>query len=174
MRIINPFNRTIVNKLIPIILFMLFAFSANAQSQDDKQQMQVLSQRVDSLAHELSYLKLTYEINELNSDLIQFKDDVSITALNVQLNLYNRNFDRELGRAYQENLKSCENQRKSFDNLVKAKKDMFAISIHTLQFTDIELNILNCRYELIDDILDSLDHSMNVLKIAIDAYTEAM
>ena len=122
---------------------MLFAFSANAQSQDDKQQMQVLSQRVDSLAHELSYLKLTYEINELNSDLIQFKDDVSITALNVQLNLYNRNFDRELGRAYQENLKSCENQRKSFDNLVKAKKDMFAISIHTLQFTDIELNILN-------------------------------
>ncbi len=38
----------------------------------------------------------------------------------------------------------------------------------------VELNILNCRYELIDDILNSLDQSMNLLKIAIDAYTDAM
>lgn len=163
-----------MNKLIPILLLLLFASSANAQSQGDKQQMQALIQRVDSLAHELSYLKLTYEINTLNSDLISFKNEVYATALEVQINLYNRNFDRKLGRVYQGYFKSCENKRKSFDSLVKAKKDLFAIMMYTQQYTENELNSLIASYGLIDDILDSLDESMKLMGIAIDAYMDAM
>lgn len=163
-----------MNKLISIILFVLFAFSANAQPQDSQLQMQTLVQKVDSLAHELSYLKLTYEINTLNSDLISFKNDVYATALDVQINLYNRNFNRKLGRVYRDYYRSCESKRESFEGLVKAKKDLFVIMTYTQQYTESELNLLMRSYGLIDDILDSLDKSMSLLKISIDAYEDML
>lgn len=163
-----------MNKFISFILLLLFTSYANAQSQDNQQEMQALTQKVDSLAHELSYLKLSYEINSLNSDLISFKNDVYTTALDVQINLYNRNFNRSLGRAYRENYESSENKRKSYDSLIKAKKDYFALMIYTQSYTESEIQLLMGSYGLIDDILDSLDNSMNLLKLAIDAYIDMM
>ncbi len=172
---INPINRSVVNKLITILfLLFFFASSAKAQSQDNQQQVQALVQKVDSLAHELSYLKLTYEINTLNSDLISFKNEVYTTALEVQINLYTRNYNRSLGRAYRDNYKSCENRRKSFDELIKAKKKMFALMIYTQEYTTNEINVLISSYELIGDILDSLDSSMSLLKNMTDTYIDMM
>ena len=76
--------------LCPLVL-VLSIFSVNAQSQDSQEEMQTLVQRVDSLEHELSYLKLTYELSTLNSDMTLFSNAMDIKSLELQLNLYNRN-----------------------------------------------------------------------------------
>lgn len=60
-----------MNKFLCSLVFVLSFSSVHAQSNDSQKEIQTLVQRVDSLEHELSYLKLTYELNTLNSDIIQ-------------------------------------------------------------------------------------------------------
>lgn len=163
-----------MKKIIPILILIFFASSAKAQSQDNQQQLQTLVQKVDSLAHELSYLKLNYEINALNSDILTFKNMLNATALEVQMNLFNRNFDSRLGRAYNETYKSCESRRKSIDELVKSMKDTFSLMINTQSYTNKEISVLTSNYDLTEKILVSLDTTMNVLKIVIEAYMDEM
>lgn len=52
-----------MNKFLCSLVFVLSFSSVHAQSNDSQKEIQTLVQRVDSLEHELSYLKLTYELN---------------------------------------------------------------------------------------------------------------
>lgn len=61
--------RTVLSFLVSVLSFI----SIQAQSQNSQMEMQALVHRVDSLEHELSYLKLTYELYTLNSDIIMFE-----------------------------------------------------------------------------------------------------
>ena len=80
-----------------LLVLVLSIFSVNAQSQNSQEKMQTLVQRVDSLEHELSYLKLSYELSTLNSDITLFSNEINIKTLEIQLDLYNRNFNSQLG-----------------------------------------------------------------------------
>ena len=96
-----------MKKILFVLVFVLFAISIRAQSQDqlpqDQQvELQSLIQKVDSLEHELSYIKLTYELYTLNSDIKMFANEAYTKSIAIQLNLYNRNFDSKLGKSYQQ------------------------------------------------------------------------
>lgn len=58
-----------MKKLLFLCLFALTFCSGFAQSQKPQENNQVLVQRIDSLEHELSYLKLSYDLYTLNSDM---------------------------------------------------------------------------------------------------------
>ena len=51
---------------------------------------------------------------------------------------------------------------------------MFALMIYTQEYTTNEINVLISSYELIGDILDSLDSSMSLLKNMTDTYIDMM
>ena len=86
-----------MNKFLCSLVFVLSFSSVHAQSNDSQKEIQTLVQRVDSLEHELSYLKLTYELNTLNSDITMFANEVYTKSIAIQLDLYNRNFNSKLG-----------------------------------------------------------------------------
>ena len=102
-----------------IILFSVYAFSISiqAQSQDSQIEVHALVHRVDSLEHELSYLKLTYELYTLNSDLTMFANEVYTKSIAIQLDLYNRNFNSKLGQSYQQYYESCLHKKQSIHRL---------------------------------------------------------
>lgn len=117
-----------------LIVFILSLISIQAQSQNPLPQnsqvdMQTLVHRVDSLEHELSYLKLTYELNELNSDIIMFANEVEIQYITLQLKYYNRNFDYKLGESYQQYYESCQGRKQVINGLIEAKKILVPLEI---------------------------------------------
>ena len=159
-----------------IILFSVYAFSISiqAQSQDSQIEVHALVHRVDSLEHELSYLKLTYELYTLNSDLTMFANEVYTKSFAIQLDLYNRNFNSKLGQSYQQYYESCLHKKQSIHRLIEAKKKFFTLKVITYPYTESELDTLMASYNVIDDAYDTLEHSMNMLKITINAYRELM
>lgn len=159
--------------LCPLVL-VLSIFSVNAQSQDSQEEMQTLVQRVDSLEHELSYLKLTYELSTLNSDMTLFSNAMDIKSLEIQLNLYNRNFNSQLGYAYQRYYKSCQDKKQSISELIEAKKTFFVLKVITYPFSGSEMNTLKASYNVIDNAYESIGNSMDLLKIVIDAYNKSL
>lgn len=168
-----------MKKILFVLVFVLFAISIQAQPQDQPPQdqqveLQSLIQKVDSLEHELSYLKLTYELYTLNSDIKMFANEAYTKSIAIQLNLYNRNFDSKLGKSYQQYYESCLNQKQSIFRLIEATKEFFTLKVITYPYTESELSTLMARYNVIDDAYDCLEQSLNMLKITIDAYQELM
>ncbi len=157
-----------------LLVLVLSIFSVNAQSQNSQEKMQTLVQRVDSLDHELSYLKLTYELSTLNSDMELFSNAINIKSLDIQLNLYNRNFDSQLGYAYQRYYKSCQERKQSISELIEAKKTFFVLKVITYPFSESEMNTLKTSYNVIDNAYKSIETSMELLKIVVDAYNKSL
>ena len=140
-----------------LLVLVLSIFSVNAQSQNSQEKMQTLVQRVDSLEHELSYLKLTYELSTLNSDMTLFSNAINIKSLDIQLNLYNRNFNSQLGYAYQRYYKSCQERKQSISELIEAKKTFFVLKVITYPFSESEMNTLKTSYNVIDNAYKSIE-----------------
>lgn len=157
-----------------LLVLVLSIFSVNAQSQNSQEKMQTLVQRVDSLEHELSYLKLTYELSTLNSDMTLFSNAINIKSLDIQLNLYNRNFNSQLGYAYQRYYKSCQERKQSISELIEAKKTFFVLKVITYPFSESEMNTLKTSYNVIDNAYKSIETSMELLKIVMDAYNKSL
>ena len=156
------------------LVLVLSIFSVNAQSQNSQEKMQTLVQRVDSLEHELSYLKLTYELSTLNSDMTLFSNEIHSKSLEIQLYIYNRNFKSQLGNAYQQYYKSCQEKKQSISELIEAEKTFFVLKVITYPFSESEMNALKAKYKVIDKAYDSLSKSMELFKIVMDAYNESL
>ncbi len=157
-----------------LLVLVLSIFSVNAQSQNSQEKKQTLVQRVDSLEHELSYLKLTYELSTLNSDMTLFSNAINIKSLEIQLNLYNRNFNSQLDYAYQRYYKSCQERKQSISELIESKKTFFVLKVITYPFSESEMNTLNASYNVIDNAYESIGKSMELLKIVVDAYNKSL
>lgn len=156
------------------LVLVLSIFSVNAQSQNSQEKMQTLVQRVDSLEHELSYLKLTYELSTLSSDMTLFSNEIHSKSLEIQLYIYNRNFNSQLGNAYQQYYKSCQEKKQSISELIEAEKTFFVLKVITYPFSESEMNALKAKYKVIDKAYDSLSKSMELFKIVMDAYNESL
>ena len=157
-----------------LLVLVLSIFSVNAQSQNSQEKMQTLVQRVDSLEHELSYLNLTYELSTLNSDMTLFSNAIDIKSLEIQLNLYTRNFNSQLGYAYQRYYKSCQEHKQSISKLIEAKKTFFVLKVITYPFSESEMNRLKESYNAIDNAYELIGNSMELLKVVVDAYNNSL
>lgn len=86
----NEFRKELV-----LILVLLCTTIAYAQKNDssfmvapaDSTKDISLTQRVDSLEHELSYIKLSYELYTLNNDLSIFNNDIGVRTNAIQINI---------------------------------------------------------------------------------------
>lgn len=163
-----------MRKLLFFLVCALSSISIQAQSQDSQMEVHTLVHRVDSLEHELSYLNLTYELYTLNSDITMFANEVYTKSIALQLNLYNRIFNSKLGQSYQQYYESCLHKKQSLYRLIEAKKEFFTLKVITYSYTESELDTLMAKYNIIDSAFDTLEQSMSMLKITIDAYKELM
>lgn len=163
-----------MNKILCTLLLVLSFFSINAQAQVSQEEMQALVQRVDSLEHELAYLKLSCNLSDLKNDISIFTNNINATQLAIQTNFYHRNFNSKLGNAYQRNYKASLIRKQSISYLIDTLKSYFNFNISTHTYTETELATLKACFGSINAAYDSLEEAMSLLKITIDTYNEAL
>ena len=163
-----------MNKFLFFLAFVLISFSVHAQSQDPGEDIQKLVYKVDSLEHELSYLKLTYELSVLNSDMTMFTNGVNIKTIEIQLNLYNRIFNSQLGDMYQQYYEACQHRKQSISELIEVKKTFLGLKVLTYPYTENELNVLMQQHDQVNSAYETLERSMDLLKVTVDAYNESL
>lgn len=163
-----------MDKFLYSLVFIFCFFSINVKSQDSISEIQSLVQRVDSLEHELSYLKLTYELNSLNSDILIFVNDIKNEVMEIRLNIYNRNFDYDLYNSYKSYYKSCIRKKETLKGLIDVKKYYFTVKVVTFPFSESEMDILMSNYRLIDDTYDVLEKSINLFEVVVNAYRDLL
>lgn len=133
-----------------------------------------LTQRIDSLEHELSYIKLSYELYTLNNDLSTFKNEIGIASNAIQINIYTRNFDYELYKSYKDNYEANKDRLLSFQELIEAKKTYFWLKIITYPYTENEKKMLLLSYTTIDKGYSALESSLKLMKVCLDMYKDSL
>ena len=133
-----------------------------------------LTQRIDSLEHELSYIKLSYELYTLNNDLSTFKNEIGIASNAIQINIYTRNFDYELYKSYKDNYEANKDKLLSFQELIEAKKTYFWLKIITYPYTENEKKMLLLSYTTIDKGYSALESSLKLMKVCLDMYKDSL
>ena len=150
-------NTKFMNKILCLLAFSLSFLSVHAQSHNSQNDVQTLIHRVDSLEHELSYLKLTYELNAIKSEITIFANEVSSTSNSIQINLNNRTFYKELGDMYQKYFESCQYRKQSISENIEANGKLLFLKIATYSYTESELKILKGYYNVINNSYDALE-----------------
>lgn len=161
-----------MNKIIISFIFALSFFTAQAVSQNDKKDISTisLSQKVDSLEHELSYLRMSYELSSLNNDITMFVNEIYTKSLAIQLNILSRYLDRRLTKSYTEYYDACKYKQNSISELITVKKTFFNLKYITSDFSKEESNVLLKSIDVIDSAYDSLESSMSLLKVSLETY----
>lgn len=169
-RLIIPFSSMRI--LVFLFISIFSAISVQAQSQDLEKEMQIMVNRVDSLEHELAYLKLTFELGSKIASIDMFNSTVYTYGLSIQLNYYNRNIDLNYAKSNQELYESFQSRFLTEKESMSSLKLLFHLTVASSHFTEDELNVLNTQYDALDNSLDQLNKSMNLYKICVEGYTE--
>lgn len=162
----------IMEKILCLIVFMLSCFTIHAQSQNQQEEIKALVQRVDSLEHELSYLKLSYELNTLYTDMTMLTSQVEIKLSDIKMDIYHRNFNPQFVDMYQRYYESCQGQKQAFSKNIEATKELFFLKVMTHSYSETELSVLNASYERIDKVFESLETTIDYFKAIADVYAK--
>lgn len=163
-----------MNKFLLSLVFVLSLFTIQAHAQDSREELQSLIHKVDSLEHELAYLKLSYELDRLNSNLSTFAHELHLKYSDIQINVLYQIFNSELANAYNKYYEVCQEKQLSSLSLIESVKEVYILSILTHQFSEDELNSLKARYDLIGYSYDSVCKTMEMLKIATEMYNNVL
>lgn len=163
-----------MNKFLFSLVLTLLSFPTYACAQNSQEELRTLVHRVDSLEHELSYLKLNYDLKTLNYDINMFANEVYANYIGIKLDLYIRNFDTRLGEVLRQNYKAYKEKQEAISRLIEITKQSFNLKILIYPYSEKELNVLKSGYDTIDTAYDTLKGAMNLLKIVVDAYNESL
>lgn len=167
-------TNTDMNKILFSLVFVLFSFPTYVYAQNSQEDLRALIQKVDSLEHELSYLKLSYDLQTLNYDINMFANEVYARSIAIELSFRHQNFDSRLGDMYQGYYEACQSKKESLEGLIDIRKKYFILRTMTYPYSKTELSTLKASYDVIDDAYDTLESSMDLLKVILDAYLEAL
>ena len=123
-----------MNKFLFSLVLTLLSFPTYACAQNSQEELRTLVQRVDSLEHELSYLKLNYDLKTLNNDITTLTNEVYANYIGIKLDLYLRNFDTRLGEVLRQNYKAYKEKQEAISGLVEITKQSFNLKIATIYF----------------------------------------
>ena len=130
------------------------------------------SEGVDSLEHELSYLKLSYDLNTLNTDISMFVNEVSIKSADIRMDIVNREFYPAYSDLLQEYYESIEGKKQAFSGLIESTKRYYFVKVMTYPYSKVELDALEAKYRVMDRAYKTLETAMGLLKLLIDEYNE--
>lgn len=132
--------------------------------------MQALVQRVDSLEHELLYLRLSYEINSLYADINLFANDLYTQSIAIELATYTGNFDTALAQACQMIYEQYLLKKESTSKLIAAKQIFLVSKASPEILSEKELSLLLEQGSALDTAFKAVEAASNKLKTAIDGY----
>lgn len=159
-------------KLFFTLVFVLSFTSIHAQAQDPQVEINALTQRVDSLEHDLTYLELCNKLSELDSDIKILTNEVTIKALGIKIDLFHNNVSSKLGSVYPSLYEGYQSNAESTKELIIKTATYCILKASVSNFTPSEKDYLESKIDILNTHFKSLEGSLKVFKIVMDEYTK--
>lgn len=157
---------------LALILSLSFV-TVNAQS-SEQEEIKTLTQRVDSLEHELTFLQLKYELSELVNEMSIFEGCVNRASITLQIYCTQKDYDFDLYESIKGNYLASKERFDSFPESIDILKEYVAYKITTYPFPEKEKELLITKCNALDMELRVVESSLTVYKNALELYKKGL
>lgn len=162
-----------MKKLFVTLALILSFFSINAQS-PEQEEIKTLTQRVDSLEHELTFLQLKYELSELINEMSFFEGSVNRASLTLQIYCAQNNYDFDLYESIKGNYLASKERFDSFPESIDILKEYVAFINTTHSLSENEKGLLISKCNTLDTELRLVESSLTVYKNVLELYKKGL
>ena len=163
-----------MKKVLLLIISVLFAIQANAQTQEESPAVTIdsLSTKLEELQHNYDFLYCDYKLYQIQTNLGQLSQDIQITNNELTIKICFGQYNRDMYIVYSENYDDkCENYN-AFKRQFEVVQKLVITKTVTTGFTESELNVFNACIETIESAMKvveaSLEYYDGLLKIYKD------
>lgn len=154
-----------MKKVLLLIVSVLFAIQANAQTQEESPTVTIdsLSTKLAELQHNYDFLYCDYQLYQIETSLKELSQDIRITNNELTIKICFGQYDRDIYIAYSEDYNArCENYD-AFKRKFEVVQELVTIKIATTGFTESELNVFNA-------CIETIESAMKVVEAALEYY----
>lgn len=159
-------------RLIYIVIssiILVFPFDSEAQTNTESK-IEELSVKIDSLTHQIDYIKMSYEVYVLNTDLKIFTQDVNSQIKDMKMNIYHHDCDRDMYRMYSRMYDAYRDNLESRKELIESKQRLFIVMMISREWSEKELNVLTQSYDMTKGIFHQAELTLDMMKDILDIY----
>lgn len=159
-----------MKKIFCLLLFVVSFTAVMAQSKKQQEEKPALEQRVDSLQHELAFLKAKYELEQLNSQMQMYSYGIDIKVNAIDIDRARKIFESRLATAFQSDYESFKGLTNALKERVDSTKLFTVLQLMKYSFSDSEVQALKYQINILDLSLDALEKHLDLYKISLDEY----
>ena len=163
-----------MKKVLLLIISVLFAIQANAQTQEESPAVTIdsLSTKLAKLQHNYDFLYCDYNLYQIKTDLNQLSQDIQITnnelTIKICFGQYNRDFYTVLSENYDSYCNLYDSYKRNFESL----RELVTIKTITTDFTEPELNLFNSYIESIESAMKVVEKGLKYYDRLLKIYKD--
>lgn len=150
-----------MKKIFCLLLFVVSFTAVMAQSKKQQEEKPALEQRVDSLQHELAFLKAKYELEQLNSQMQMYSYGIDIKVNAIDIDRARKIFESRLATAFQSDYESFKGLTNALKERVDSTKLFTVLQLMKYSFSDSEVQALKYQINILDLSLDALEKHLD-------------
>lgn len=155
------------------LFFSIFPLKIFAEN-DNHSKLDSLNSQIEILSHDLDYLRLTYEIYALNTDLKILTMEIGNQIKDIKMSIYHRDFDWKMYKQYKELYNAYQKNLISTKELIAAKQQYFLVKALSSNLTENEKSLLSRSHGMTEGIYNQAELSIEMMKSALDIYYKYM
>ena len=163
-----------MKKVLLLIISMLFAIQANAQTQEEAPAVTIdsLSTKLTELQHNYDFLYCDYKLYQIRTDLDQLSHDIKIIRNELSIDIYHERCDRDFYTVLSEDYDAkCE-----FYDVIKRKfeavQKLIITKTVTTSFTESELNLFSTYIETIESAMKVVEEGLKYYDRLLKIYKD--
>ena len=154
-----------------VISLNFFAFPLGSKAQTVTGSKIVdLSVQIDSLTHQIDYIKMSYEAYVLNTDLKIFTHDVNSQIKDMKMDILHRNYDRDMYKMYSRTYDVYRDELEATKELIESKQRLFIAMLILRKWSEEERNMLIKNYEITEGLYNKAELTLDMMKDILDLY----
>ena len=163
-----------MKKVLLLIISVLFAIQANAQTQEDAPAVTIdsLSTKLVELQHKYDFLYCDYNFNQISTGLCQLSQDVKININELDIRIHHGRYDRDLYTLYSEDYDAKCELYDAFKRKFEVVQELVTIEIVTTGFTESELNVFSACTKTIESAMKAVESDLRTYDAILKIYRD--
>lgn len=163
-----------MKKVLLLIISVLFAIQANAQTQEEAPAVTIdsLSTKLAELQHNYDFLYCDYKLCQMKTDLDQLSQDIKIRVSELNIDIHHERYDHDLYTLRSENYDSYCNLYDTYKRNFESLRKLVTIKIITTEFTEPELDLFNSYIETIELCMGFVESNLRLYDLCLKNYRD--
>ena len=163
-----------MKKVLLLIISVLFAIQANAQTQEEAPAVTIdsLSTKLAELQHNYDFLYCDFKLYQRKTNLDQLSQDIKIIRNELSIGIYHERYDRDFYTVLSEDYDAKCELYNAFKRQFEVVQELVTIKIITTGFTESELNVFNAYIKTIESTMEVVEKGLKYYDRLLKIYKD--